>query len=403
MANSFQSHVVSDLCLGKPALKSISISSSLSDALVALKSTEDTFLSVWTCHHRRHTAADDGECRCVGRICMVDILCFLCKDENLASPVSALQSPVSLILPKDSGLVKHVDPSTSLLEAIGLIVEGAQNLIVPIQTNTATYSPRKQASAAPAGPTAASQNYCWLTQEDLLRFILSRIGLFTATAAYSLEELAIIRTDISAVDYHSPAAIALDLLASPLTGQTPVAVVDDEADGVLVGEISPTAFAGADESTAAAVMALSCGDLMAYIDTWGGPPEYLVTAIKSRLKETDSDGLLALLDDDYSSCTFSSTSSSDDDDSTSSSSLMLSRRHSRSGSCPGRRAEEITCHPGSSLVAVMFQAIAHRASYMWVVDDGFGLVGIVTFSDMLEVFYEHMKYMFEEDCLGDEE
>ncbi|KAL3627427.1 CBS domain-containing protein cbsx5 [Castilleja foliolosa] len=58
-----------------------------------------------------------------------------------------------------------------------------------------------------------------------------------------------------------------------------------------------------------------------------------------------------------------------------------------------RRAEAIVCHPGSSLVAVMIQAIAHRVNYVWVIDNECGVVGIVTFANMLEVFRENLEPM----------
>ncbi|KAF5959302.1 hypothetical protein HYC85_000511 [Camellia sinensis] len=47
---------------------------------------------------------------------MVDVICYLCKDENLSSPSSALKSPVSVLLPKLPGLVRHVEPSCRLLD-----------------------------------------------------------------------------------------------------------------------------------------------------------------------------------------------------------------------------------------------------------------------------------------------
>ena len=58
-----------------------------------------------------------------------------------------------------------------------------------------------------------------------------------------------------------------------------------------------------------------------------------------------------------------------------------------------RRAEAIVCHPKSSLVAVMIQAIAHRVNYVWVIEDDCSLVGIVTFCEMLKVFREHLGSM----------
>jgi CBS-domain-containing membrane protein len=58
-----------------------------------------------------------------------------------------------------------------------------------------------------------------------------------------------------------------------------------------------------------------------------------------------------------------------------------------------RRAEAIVCHPKSSLVAVMIQAIAHRVNYVWVIEDDCSLVGIVRFYDMLQVFRESLEDM----------
>ncbi|GMP73210.1 hypothetical protein CsSME_00031032 [Camellia sinensis var. sinensis] len=113
MAVRLLAYEVADLCLGKLPLKSLSISATVANALSALKSSSDTCLSVWTCDHSKSAVE---ECRCVGKVCMVDVICYLCKDENLSSPSSALKSPVSVLLPKLLGLVRHVEPSSRLLD-----------------------------------------------------------------------------------------------------------------------------------------------------------------------------------------------------------------------------------------------------------------------------------------------
>ncbi|CAL5336722.1 unnamed protein product [Camellia sinensis] len=110
MAVRLLAYEVADLCLGKLPLKSLSIAATVADALSVLKSSSDTCLSVWTCDHSKSAAE---ECRCVGKVCMVDVICYLCKDENLSSPSSALKSPVSVLLPKLPGLIRHVEPSSS--------------------------------------------------------------------------------------------------------------------------------------------------------------------------------------------------------------------------------------------------------------------------------------------------
>lgn len=110
MAVSLLAHEVSDLCLGKPALRSLSISAAVSDALSALKRSGESYLSVWSCDHSSKEKTDFEDCRCVGKVCMVDVVCYLCKEENLSCPSSALKSPVSVLLPKASGFVRHVEP-----------------------------------------------------------------------------------------------------------------------------------------------------------------------------------------------------------------------------------------------------------------------------------------------------
>lgn len=111
MAFGLSTYQVADLCLGKPPLRSLSSSATVAAALAALKSSEETFISVWSCDHRsvhRNLACD---CLCIGKVCMVDIICFLCRKENLSSPSAALKSPLSLLLSDVNGVVRHVDPS----------------------------------------------------------------------------------------------------------------------------------------------------------------------------------------------------------------------------------------------------------------------------------------------------
>ncbi|CAL5419272.1 unnamed protein product [Camellia sinensis] len=126
MAVRLLAYEVADLCLGKPPLRSLSISATVADALSALKSSSNTCLSVWTCDHSKFTAE---ECRCVRKV--IDVIFYLCKDENLSSPSSALKSPVSVLLPKLPGLVRHVEPSSSQtkLSSLKELILHGNNLI----------------------------------------------------------------------------------------------------------------------------------------------------------------------------------------------------------------------------------------------------------------------------------
>ncbi|XP_061350456.1 CBS domain-containing protein CBSX5-like [Gastrolobium bilobum] len=397
MEVNFLAREVSDLCLGKPPLRSLSASVTVAEALAAIKSSDDSFISVWRCDHSRGIENKElGCCECVGKLCMVDVICYLCKEESLLSPSSALKAPVSSILPKVPNLVVHLEPSSSLLEAIDLILQGAQNLVVPIlQTKRSGISRRKQPQKASTINSHNGREFCWLTQEDVIRFLIGSIGLFTPLPAISIDALEIINSDVLAIDYYSPASSAIGAISKSLIQQTSVAIVD--SDGTFIGEISPFTLACCDEAVAAAITTLSAGDLMAYIDC-GGPPEDLVRVVKARLKEKNLEKMLqeftilsSLVSDTSSALSLSSSSS---DEESSKRTMMRSGRYTRSYSYSARmvrKAEAIVCHPKSSLVAVMIQAIAHRVNYLWVIEDDCSLVGIVTFSNMLKVFRENVE------------
>jgi hypothetical protein len=111
-----------------------------------------------------------------------------------------------------------------LLEAIDLILQGAQNLVVPIQTKISSYSRRKQLQKpSTTGPTIHNgHEFCWLTQEDVIQFLLNSIGLFSLTPALSIDMIGIITNNILAIDYHSPASSAVAAITRSLAEQTSV-------------------------------------------------------------------------------------------------------------------------------------------------------------------------------------
>ena len=85
---------------------------------------------------------------------------------------------------------------------------------------------------------------------------------------------------------------------------------------------------------------------------------------------------------------FSASSSSDEETG------RAQPRRPSSGSYRRQSAEEpVVCRSASSLVAVMVQVLAHRVSYVWVLDedDDCRLAGIVTFADVLRVFREQLQ------------
>ncbi|KAL8237875.1 hypothetical protein R6Q59_018956 [Mikania micrantha] len=161
----------------RPPLHSLHISTTIRRTLVALKSSDDTNISMWT---------TTDHSRCIGQICMVDIICYLWKQENISSHSIVLNSQVSDSLSHLPGVVKHVGPSYTLVDAIDLIINGVQNLVIPIK-NTSKRKQLWQLLSIPPATYAGGREFCWLTQEDVMRFILSSIGLFSPTTAYSIE------------------------------------------------------------------------------------------------------------------------------------------------------------------------------------------------------------------------
>ncbi|KAK4485190.1 hypothetical protein RD792_007807 [Penstemon davidsonii] len=378
MAVRLLSGEVSELCLGKPELRWIPAAATVSDALTALKRSGDSHVSVWSCGSG---SSANSACVCVGKISITDVILFLCKEENLADPFKAFQVAVSDILPKGSPVIRHLEPNSSLLEAMDYILEGTQNLVIPIQNRMNSNSRKKflnKPSAFTCDRHNGHQQYCWLTQEDVVRFLLNSIGAFSPIPTCTIESLNVIDHDIMTVNYNEPASSAISYFYRAVAEQTSVAVIDE--DNKLIGEISPFTLACSDETAAAAIMALSAGDLLAYIDC-GGPPEDLVQYMKKSLEERNLGGMLELMDEFFHSLMSSSSSScSSDDESLSTRNVGTVRYY------PARRSEAIVCSPRSSLVAVLIQALAHRVSCVWVVEEDHTLVGNVTFAAMLKVF-----------------
>jgi hypothetical protein len=276
----------------------------------------------------------------------------------------------------------------SLFEAIDAMSKGVQNVVIPIP-NEKRWK-KKECETLDSGIFHNDKlAYCWLSQEDVMRYLLNSIAVFSSTAAEAIDKLDIIDTqNLFFLYYDDPASSALALLTASIVHQSSVAVVDPQ--GKFIGEISPYMLNYCDEAVAPAIATLSAGNLLAYID-YGGPPEDLVQLVKERLHEQNLDAAVELLGEEAglpSWPSFSSTSSEEDVCSS-----AKNWKHGGYSSRVVRRSEAIVCYPWSSLVAVMIQALSHRVSYVWVVKEDGTLTGIVTFQSMLKIFRERLKLM----------
>jgi len=139
---------------------------------------------------------------------------------------------------------------------------------------------------------------------------------------------------------------------------------------------------------AAAIATLSAGELMAYIDC-RDPPEDLLRLVKERLEERNLGPALDLIEEESGISSLSSYSSSSDEE------FGMGRSGGVSGHSAGVRgtAQTTVCYPSSSLVAVMIQALSHRVSCTWVIEEDGTLLGVVTFAGMINVFRERLKSM----------
>ena len=335
-----------------------------------------------------------------------------------------------------------------LIDALAHVLDGAQHLVVSIDrsisSRLARYNslpkPRRGFSQTISKPKQGKsldstwslpprisahgvQEYCWLTPEDLLQFLLSCIGLFSPLPMMTIQQLGIIRMDVLTVKADADAITALPLIQRAAREITAVAVVEvDDSHNTqelkLVGEISPFTMKSCDEKAALALATLSVREFLAFSRDCDCPPNSLVQLVETRLcakmeilQMTPRESLLSDSDSPVSFPSPLSTStfngplatiySLDSGEESSSDEDIYAVNHSPTGPfssglhrtshsySKGRLAPNM-CRPWSSLVAVMAQALTHRVGYIWVTDDDNSLLGIVTYLDIIHCILGHL-------------
>lgn len=203
----------------------------------------------------------------------------------------------------------------SVLDALDAILDGgATELVIPLRPRGGN---RKKHS---------TENFCLLTQEDLVRYFLASISVLSSIVSLSVSSLDLIQHDFPSIQPGYSATSALSLLNCH---KTPVAVITET--GHLIGELSASIISSLDlaavKGSVSDIATFSVDEFVVWIEG-------------------------------------------------------IARKSGRSV------PEVVVCQPGSSLVAVMVQALAHRVDHVWVVDekDDCKVVGIVTFTDILRVF-----------------
>ncbi|EFJ12895.1 hypothetical protein SELMODRAFT_268522 [Selaginella moellendorffii] len=423
MADFFHTFGAADLALGKPGIYGLPITSTVGDALCMLRDLGLAEITVWDCASDQRCEArirkwECRECQCVGKVNSLDILCYYAAQDKVHSIEAAAKDPVSVLLtPAKRSQIRHVDLHARLTDAFNLILDGAQCFIVPLDNRRSkslklsSLALRKSTSTAAAAAVAIEtykrMDFCWLTQEDVLRFLLGCIGVFSPIPMMSIEELGIIDRDVMFVDANAKASDALPLMIRASQQMSAVAVVeaDYSSDGdeglKIVGDISLASLGSCcDETAALALASLSVADFMTYVQDIAGAPQSLKELILSGLEAKTSKDLSyervklgMAIDSSFSDSDTSSSSSGSvldsslsDDETASTGSIPRGRTNSAKfqRACPPW-SSPLCCHPWSSLVAVMAQALAFRRTYLWVTDEEHMLIGMVTYLDMIRV------------------
>ncbi|VAH39039.1 unnamed protein product [Triticum turgidum subsp. durum] len=361
---------VSDLCIGKPPIRWLPPSSTVARAVAELEAdgAPGAAVAVW-----------DGQAGAAvaGRLRMADVLLFLCADDGSGQATLA-----DLLAAAGAPPVRRVEPDASVLEAVDALLGGAQSLVVPIRDNR----------HRPAQLEAESM--CWLTVEDVVRFFLGSVALFSHIALRSVSDLGAVRPALAVAPGHDALFAVEPLLRAALATHASVAVVSGRC---LVGEISPLTICSSLDAPIAALSPMSL------VDSARAPRE---AALGPRLRSRNLHGVLDLLNAGgrHLSCPSSSSSSSSSSASSSSSSdgedddeknvISAFTSTGRQVKFSARWTKGvIACRRGSSLVAVMAQAVAHRVTQVWVLDDepeGEELVGVVGLVDVLRVLRRHL-------------
>jgi hypothetical protein len=110
MTSSLLSHVASDLCIGRPRVLTLPLSTPVAAALAVLRAGADPFVFVDAAEAEPNKTV---AARAYVKISVADILCYVCGDVgNLRDPAAALGRPVSAVGAGHGGVARRVDPNT---------------------------------------------------------------------------------------------------------------------------------------------------------------------------------------------------------------------------------------------------------------------------------------------------
>ncbi|KAJ8499406.1 hypothetical protein OPV22_009958 [Ensete ventricosum] len=401
MALVFLHRVIGDLTLGKPDLIEFSEVETLEAAARAIAGSSEGAIPVW--HKRIPTAgaAPPSEERFVGMLNSLDVVAFLARAGGDRD--RAMRTPVSQVVTPNPSLLREVDPFARLIDALELMKLGVRCLLVrtggacrdvvskPFSMlyngrwlrNIETTKPMSAATCSMSPPSSSSlpenNNFCCLSREDVVRFLIGSLGALAPIPLSSIASLGAVNPHYSYVEALSP---ALEAIGKIPHAPCAIAVVETNCDGShkILGDISAYELWKCDYVTAAWAMAnLSAAQFAIGTDENGCsspvvPPEQPidlpmedVTVGASSPRPTKfSSGSIGFLDDNQ---------------------LKQVQTAGRPRSMYKGRSKLLTCKHTSSLAAVMAQMLSYRTTHVWVIDSESEediLVGVVSYTDILD-------------------
>ncbi|MED6159992.1 hypothetical protein PIB30_047359 [Stylosanthes scabra] len=405
MALAFVYHTVGDLTVGKPDLVEFHDTETINSAIQAIADSPIGSIPIWKKRSLSPPSSSSLDVngnennemrqeRFVGMLSSLDIAAFLANTATNSQDQSLdmdrkLNTPVSEVVVPNNSLLKIVDPSTRLIEALELMKQGVKRLLVhkclvwkgsckhfsvvyysrwlKNMESSKKSSMNVQASSTSSSSRATSipNKFCCLSREDVLRFIIGCLGALAPLPLTSMARLGAINSQYSTVEAFKPAiesakATPMDTIAVAVVEQTP------EGKHKIIGEISAQKLWKCDYIAASWALAnLSAGQFV-----MGVEDNDIYTDIKSDNSEEGSRRPKKI----------------------SSRSIRLLSNNSGSGifgqsrSMYRGRSAPLTCKVKSTLAAVMAQMLSHRATHVWVTEDERDdvLVGIVGYADILD-------------------
>eukprot|EP01018_Ginkgo_biloba_P035317 Gb_19900 [translate_table: standard] len=427
MAAVFFYHVVGDLTVGKPELVEFPEYATVADAIVKLRDCTECGIPVWK-QRALHVqtgpeSADARQDRFIGILSALDIIAHLSTERSLTDPDAALKVPVSEIVIPNNSLLRQVAPATRLVDALEIMKQGVRRLLVPRTVGWRGMSKRFSVLYNGKwlnpidGEEAPNENWCCLSREDVIRFLIGCLGALAPIPLTSIQSLGAISKHVFTLDSRSPARDAIKVLRNDPQA---IAVVEnnDESDGSggfrIIGEISAFKLWKCDHVSAAwALTNLTAGEFVMGVEdivqAWN--PSSSREPIMNKNKTSDQPKAV------YQRANSVKTANGRaggvkvpnlltvKEEGSKEKPKVMKRFSSRSldfvnlyfdhGAAekssprPYRgRSAPLTCRPTNSLAAVMAQMLSHRATHVWVThqqeeEGNDNLVGIISYSDIL--------------------